>query len=498
MATAFDTRTMPNILCCMCGIPIPANPANMCVNCIRNQVDITDGIPKQLFVNFCRGCGRYLNPPNHWTFCELESKELLALCLKKVKGLNKVKLIDAGFIWTEPHSKRLKVKLTIQKEVFTGTILQQVFVVEYVVQGQQCDVCAKYEAKDTWNAVCQVRQRVEHKRTFYWLEQLIIKHSAHTNTINIKEKPDGLDFFYSHKSHAQKMVDFLQAVIPIRFNSADKLVSHDEKSNVYNYKYTYIIEIVPICRDDLVCLPLKLSRSLGSISPLLICYKVSTMIHLVDPITTQAVEITAGAFWSSPFRSISQSKQLVQYVVLDITPIGRSSGKFVLADVQVARSSDFGSNDTMFFARTHLGHILKPGDFALGYDLSTANFNDDDLASLRGAQLPDLFLVRKTYPETRKKRRTPYWRVKELEKTAGEDFKAGHIEQSERDKDEFMRDLEENPDLRSQVMMYKVPGAEQLYKQMQEEVDEDMAENSENFPAIALTELMDQMSLQDR
>jgi nonsense-mediated mRNA decay protein 3 len=25
-----------------------------------------------------------------------------------------VKLVDAGFIWTEPHSKRLKVKLTIQ------------------------------------------------------------------------------------------------------------------------------------------------------------------------------------------------------------------------------------------------------------------------------------------------------------------------------------------------------------------------------------------------
>lgn len=28
--------------------------------------------------------------------------------------LPQVKLVDAGFIWTEPHSKRLKVKLTIQ------------------------------------------------------------------------------------------------------------------------------------------------------------------------------------------------------------------------------------------------------------------------------------------------------------------------------------------------------------------------------------------------
>lgn len=30
---------------------------------------------------------------------------------------SQVRLIDAGFLWTEPHSKRIKMKLTIQKEV---------------------------------------------------------------------------------------------------------------------------------------------------------------------------------------------------------------------------------------------------------------------------------------------------------------------------------------------------------------------------------------------
>lgn len=34
--------------------------------------------------------------------------------------------MDAGFIWTEPHSMRLKVKLTVQGEVLNGAILQQV------------------------------------------------------------------------------------------------------------------------------------------------------------------------------------------------------------------------------------------------------------------------------------------------------------------------------------------------------------------------------------
>ena len=67
----------------------------------------------------------------------------MALCLKRLKNLSKVKLIDANFVWTEPHSKRIKVKLTIQGEVMAGTILQQSFVVEYVVNHQMCDDCRR-------------------------------------------------------------------------------------------------------------------------------------------------------------------------------------------------------------------------------------------------------------------------------------------------------------------------------------------------------------------
>lgn len=71
-----------------------------------------------------------------------------------------VRLIDASFVWTEPHSKRIKVKLTIQKEVISGAVLEQVFVVEYVVNHQMCTDCHRTEAKDFWKAVVQVRQKV--------------------------------------------------------------------------------------------------------------------------------------------------------------------------------------------------------------------------------------------------------------------------------------------------------------------------------------------------
>jgi len=45
-------------LCCQCGTPIEPNPANMCVACLRSQVDITEGIPKQATLYFCKGCER--------------------------------------------------------------------------------------------------------------------------------------------------------------------------------------------------------------------------------------------------------------------------------------------------------------------------------------------------------------------------------------------------------------------------------------------------------
>ena len=51
------TRT--HSLCCECGAPIEPNPANMCVACLRTRVDITEGIPKQAQLYFCKGCERW-------------------------------------------------------------------------------------------------------------------------------------------------------------------------------------------------------------------------------------------------------------------------------------------------------------------------------------------------------------------------------------------------------------------------------------------------------
>lgn len=100
--------------------------------------------------------------------------------------------------------------------MLTNTVLEQIFEIEYLVQHGQCPDCAKLAAKNTWKALVQVRQKVPHKRTFLFLEQLILKHGAQKDTIAVKEVRDGLDFFYSARNHAIKMVEFLAGVVPIK------------------------------------------------------------------------------------------------------------------------------------------------------------------------------------------------------------------------------------------------------------------------------------------
>ncbi|KAJ7399146.1 60S ribosomal export protein NMD3 [Pitangus sulphuratus] len=368
----------------------------MCVGCLRAQVDITEGIPKQGTVHFCKQCERYLQPPGTWIQCSLESRELLALCLKKIKAsLSKVRLIDAGFIWTEPHSKRLKLKLTVQKEVINGAVLQQVFMVEYIVQSQMCEDCHRIEAKDFWKAVVQVRQKTLHKKTFYYLEQLILKHKLHQNTLRIKEIHDGLDFYYSSKQQAQKMVDFLQCTVPSRSKSSQRLISHDIHSNVYNYKSTFSVEIVPICKDNVVCLSPKLAQSLGNMSQICVCIRVTSTIHLIDPRTLQIAEIDGNTYWRHPFNSLFHPKQLEEFIIMDINRV----------------------------------HEKKKGAGA-------------------GAR-SNKVLIKKSYDRTKRQRRRN-WKLKELER----DREAPDTD-DERQYQDFLEDLEEDEAIRKNVNIYR-------------------------------------------
>ncbi|KAI9139720.1 NMD3 family-domain-containing protein [Paraphysoderma sedebokerense] len=472
----------------------------MCINCIRNEVDITEGIPKSSTVHFCKNCERYLQPPNSWVVAQLESRELLALCLKKLKGLSKVRLVDAGFIWTEPHSRRIKVKLTIQKEVFASTVIQQVFVVEYVVCTQQCEDCMRIMAKNTWKASVQVRQKVNHKRTFFFLEQLILKHNAHKDTVNIKTARDGIDFYYANRNHAIKMLEFLQNVVPCKSKSSEQLISTDIHNNTSNYKFTYSVEIVPICKDDLVCLPKKVARSLGNISQIVLCTRISNHIQLLDPNTLAVADLSTTVYYRQPIHALSTASNLTQFYVIDIEPSHVQRGKWLLCDVQVGRMSD----DAVFATRSHLGNILKVGDTVLGYDLSRANFNNEHFEDVDVNNLNEVILVKKSYPDRRKANKPRKWKLKSLAADTDESALNNNAKEQakiENDYEAFLRDLEEDTELRSSVNLYK--NTEVLKRQEEQRLAGmqqgamDQDDEDQDFPEVSLEELLDDLTLND-
>ncbi|KAK6116181.1 hypothetical protein DH2020_008450 [Rehmannia glutinosa] len=299
-----------------------------------------EGLQKHVEITHCPDCDSYLQPPSTWIKAELESKKLLTFCLNNLNGLKRVRLVHAEFIWTEPHSKRIKVKLMVKKA-----------------------------NPDQWECVVQLRQHVPHRRTFLYLEQLILKHDAAKYTIRIKQMKQGIDFFFKNHNHGDKFVDFLGKVALI---------------------------------NDLNCLPPQVAVGLGNLGPLVICNKVSNNLALLDPFALRQSFLNKDQYWSLSFKALLSSKQLVEYIVLDVEVVSCEVTvgpglRYVLADAQVARVSDFGKNDMIFNVRTHLGHLLSAGDYALGYDLYGANINDIELDKYKGLVLPDVILIKKSY-----------------------------------------------------------------------------------------------------
>lgn len=248
------------------------------------------------------------------------------------------------------------------------------------------------------------------------------------------------------------------------------------------------MEIIPVCKEDLVCIPQKLARSLSNISPLTICSRVGNSIHLLDPATLQVAEVSSPVYWRTPFDSLATVTDLVEFTVLDVEPSGSVRGKWVLADAQVALSGAFrsshdddamdedpASSSQIFHTRTHLGGILQPGDAALGFFLSNANFNSDAFAALPAHRIPDVVLVKKAYPNRRKKARARQWKLRSIAKEAGEEGETGAARgvvgrmggrdqrKVEEDYELFLRELEEDEEMRGAVNLYRArvdrPGA---------------------------------------
>eukprot|EP00929_Paragymnodinium_shiwhaense_P084398 TRINITY_DN45120_c0_g1_i1.p1 TRINITY_DN45120_c0_g1~~TRINITY_DN45120_c0_g1_i1.p1 ORF type:complete len:612 (-),score=144.86 TRINITY_DN45120_c0_g1_i1:118-1953(-) len=380
------------VLCCICGVTITGPSAGArCAQCLSKEVDIAQGVSRKVHILRCGTCQRFQKPP--WTHCDMESRELLALCLKHVKGLSREHyVVDASFIYTEPHSKELKVKLVLQREAMAGVVLQQTVVVDYRIDNAQCPDCRQSFTPHKWEGCVQVRQRTGQRRTLSHLEQLILQHGAHKHVLGLDSTKDGVDFLFKRHSDAIAFSTFVKTWVVVKHHDSKKLVSHNVSNTTYKFKRTICLELCPVCRDDLVLLPLKLAQSLGGLPQLMLCSRTAASLTLVDPATSRTVEINGQEYWKRPFEAVCTPARLKEFVVLDVILDDPSSGngrynaqvdgsvkrRIVPCEIEVARVADFGQNDERITVRSHLGALLHPGDVALGYDLRTSNVGLDE------------------------------------------------------------------------------------------------------------------------
>ncbi|GAY47860.1 hypothetical protein CUMW_107500 [Citrus unshiu] len=321
------------VSCCKCGITMVSNASNMCVTCLKSEVDITESLQKHANITPC---------------------------------------------------PKIKLKLTVQKEVLEGVIVEQ----SDVVMSRNI-TCVNLvpgfmqTGPDHWDAAVQL--------------ELIQKHDAPARATKIKKMDHGIEFFFSGRSHAVKFVEFVGEVVPAQSRHEKQLVSRGTKSPAHN---------------------------LGNLGPFVICTKVTNSIALLDPFTLRHCYLDADQYWRSPFKALHTSRQLVEYIVLD---------------VKVASTE----NDTILSTRTHLGHLLILGDYAIGYDLHEANQNDIELENYKSLVPPDTIKIKKSYKEKnqRKHRKPNPPKLKPLEMEVDGSKCGADREKVNNEYEEFLRDL---------------------------------------------------------
>jgi len=404
---------VPKVRCCVCGIMTKPNDSNMCLRCLTPEIDLkSDLCVEDLEVSQCRTCKKYQNKNRIWIAAEWESKELLGLLLKRIKGLKKkkCKLIDACFVFTEPHSRRIKVKMTIQKSIFgdSDSFFRQPIMATFRVRKNMCDACAKESsnANQTWVALVQLRQKHERRGVLEFLEQEILRAEAHKEAIGIRNGASaggGIDVFFPRNNFAKTFLDFVKRTVPCRATSSKTLVGHDVKSNVHRFQYTHRVDVIPLCKHDLLLLSKESASAFGTTSGLSLVVSITRSIHIMHlPVVGGSREVSssifadvsAQSFWKCPVRPLIGVNSLTNFLVLDVAEsvTHENRGEDTLVEVEVAPVNSVG--DTSFFCMTHLN--VKTGDLVKGYSMSTLVVPDDVAHQLRksGARLPDVVLVK--------------------------------------------------------------------------------------------------------
>lgn len=385
----------------------------MCPRCLAQQVNIVDGLEANGDLIVCQECGRS-HFHQRWLTLEPESPEFLTLCVKKIKGIGKkLKLIDAKFVWTEPHSKRIKVRVTVEAEVLSNVVVRQATIVEFKQVTQMCNLCRKANLDQPWDHCIQVRQACdEYRKTFRRLEQELIKAGMDKHIVSVEEKNNGFDLFFAGRGDSKLVLDYLKSSLPLTQSS---------QPTKHGATHTHTVQIPPLNKFDLVIVPEVYTG--GSIR-LFLLKRITSSLHFIDLQKGEHLEISGSSYWkyqskkSNPSgsgsansskakgkvksRSIASStggsasvnavtsftallslKNLIEYVVIESVPLDSLRlNSYPVIEVTVARESDFGVNNESFVCRSYLTS-LQSGDSVLGFDLTNLNLTDAHIEALQ-------------------------------------------------------------------------------------------------------------------
>ena len=370
-----DASQLPAIACPECGVPTVARDDGfLCLECVRATYDWRGPLeahvakhPKLLAVRRCNECARVLTSDpaakvERWEACDRESDALLAFLLRRIKsaligkkaaqlvaGLSnglrgrELVLADARLVWTEPHSRRLR----LDAELSHASVRQRCEF-EFVEEGCKCDDCAG-EAREKRNRKmgkgggdfgCRVQIRVARlrtgdaaagARTLRSLEEFLrslgkrggpreLRFAAHR-----LPHGRGLDVDFDEEREALTFVEELRRAgrAPVRLaNRTKKLVTHDPKANTAEFQRTILLEIPPVSKHDLV----KLGRRV------FLATSVRATIALADVVTGELRDYNAEAYFKNPFDAVASTKSMIEVRVVGKAPLSE--------DVDVARHAD--------------------------------------------------------------------------------------------------------------------------------------------------------------
>lgn len=257
--------------------------APMCFECtVRELPKLKIETTRQ--IDRCSTCMRYSVPPSSWTTLRFEGPEMLAYLLKKIPELAKLRLVDAYFIHSEEHSKRVRMKISIERTGelgIEGIEHAEETDITWVIKGKHCLDCARAASNQTWSCVVQLRQKTLSKRTLLLLEQAILKAGLHNETTDIKGEQDGIDFFYNSRTASLKLVRFIEEYAPTKVKISEQLVTLDKKSSNSRYKFAYSVEIPALNVNDLIYIPQVLAKRL-SLTQMCLVVRISKSVLLAD------------------------------------------------------------------------------------------------------------------------------------------------------------------------------------------------------------------------